>query len=278
MGAMLVVVTTFATSITEIELEENLRRKDLTPGEVSKEMVRKAERVAPALSSAIDDKRPRGHKRTYAAPKVVGPGYRTINDFLREAVDFSPFNVQQTHPQLVQLIKELQPEASNRAIAEAIGVSEFTVRNDQKPTQPDTARNIVPEPTLDEPDEAVAARNIAPAIEDQPDEEDAEVCDEADAAEVIDGEDDVEEEIDLPTFLGGDDWTTPERALAYTRYLSLPPDLQPTVSALLEQPGICVPDILAMLAHINGTRSHPGRPRRLPEAGLGAGQDAGWAA
>jgi hypothetical protein len=66
----------------------------------------------------------------------VGPGYRQINDFLREAVDFSPFNVQKTHPQLVQLIKALQPEASNRAIAEAIGVSEFTVRNDQHPPQP----------------------------------------------------------------------------------------------------------------------------------------------
>jgi hypothetical protein len=31
MGAMLVVVTTSVTSIAEIELEENIRRKDLMP-------------------------------------------------------------------------------------------------------------------------------------------------------------------------------------------------------------------------------------------------------
>jgi DNA-binding XRE family transcriptional regulator len=72
MGAMLVVVTTSRTSIsiTEIELEENIRRKELTPGELSKEMVRKAAQVAPPLSSATEDKKPRGHRRTYAAPKA----------------------------------------------------------------------------------------------------------------------------------------------------------------------------------------------------------------
>lgn len=58
------------TSITEIELEENIRRKELTPAELSKEMVRKAVQVAPALPSAVDGKKPRGEKRTYTAPKV----------------------------------------------------------------------------------------------------------------------------------------------------------------------------------------------------------------
>jgi hypothetical protein len=52
-----------------MELEENIRRKELTPAELSKEMVHKAVQVAPAISSASDEKKPQGRKRTYAAPK-----------------------------------------------------------------------------------------------------------------------------------------------------------------------------------------------------------------
>ncbi len=48
-----------------IELEENIRRKDLTPLERSKELVRRAARVAPVLSSTAEDKKPRGHQRHY---------------------------------------------------------------------------------------------------------------------------------------------------------------------------------------------------------------------
>jgi hypothetical protein len=72
MGAMLVVVTTSITrtSITKMELEENIRRKELTPAELSKEMVRKAVQVAPAISTASVEKKPQGRKRTYAAPKA----------------------------------------------------------------------------------------------------------------------------------------------------------------------------------------------------------------
>ena len=40
----------------EIELEENLRRKDLTPYEQARELVRKAPGVAGGLSSKIEDK------------------------------------------------------------------------------------------------------------------------------------------------------------------------------------------------------------------------------
>ena len=55
----------------EIELEENLRRKDLTAYERSKGLVKQAEQIAPRLSSAAEDKRPqaRGHERHLAAPK-----------------------------------------------------------------------------------------------------------------------------------------------------------------------------------------------------------------
>lgn len=54
---------------SEIELDENLKRKDLTPYEASKQIVKNANKIAPILSSPIEDKKPRGHKRQYEAPK-----------------------------------------------------------------------------------------------------------------------------------------------------------------------------------------------------------------
>jgi hypothetical protein len=160
----------------------------------------------------------------------VGPGYPDINAFLR-SVDFSPFNLQ-NRPQLVRRIKELQPEASNRAIAEAIGVSEPTVRRDVNAASFDA-----PEPD---------------------DEEEEDVDDEAD------------EGVELPAFLCGEDWTLRERAQAYALYLGLPADLQPTVAALLGQPGICAPDIRLMLEQI--TRMD--EPQRQELARLQASADA----
>ena len=64
-------------------MEENIRRKELTPSELSTEMVRKAEHVAAALSTASVDKKPWGHKRQYAAPKAdvaqaIGVGTMTL--------------------------------------------------------------------------------------------------------------------------------------------------------------------------------------------------------
>jgi ParB-like chromosome segregation protein Spo0J len=53
----------------KIELEENLRRKDLTPYEESKKLVADAGEIAPLLSSAVEDKTPRGKKRQYEVPK-----------------------------------------------------------------------------------------------------------------------------------------------------------------------------------------------------------------
>jgi ParB-like chromosome segregation protein Spo0J len=53
----------------EIELEENLRRKDLTPYEQAKELVRKAERFERDLSSKIEETLPTGRPSKYAVPK-----------------------------------------------------------------------------------------------------------------------------------------------------------------------------------------------------------------
>jgi ParB-like chromosome segregation protein Spo0J len=53
----------------EIELEENMRRKDLTPYEQSKELVKKAKKIAPVISTAVVEKDSRGRKTQHEAPK-----------------------------------------------------------------------------------------------------------------------------------------------------------------------------------------------------------------
>lgn len=55
--------------LREIELEENLRRKDLTPYEQARELVRKAPVVAEAISGKLPEKAPQGRPAKYAAPK-----------------------------------------------------------------------------------------------------------------------------------------------------------------------------------------------------------------
>jgi hypothetical protein len=53
----------------EIELEENTRRKDLTPHEASKHLTQKAETIAHIISTQSVEKDSRGRKPTYDAPK-----------------------------------------------------------------------------------------------------------------------------------------------------------------------------------------------------------------
>jgi ParB-like chromosome segregation protein Spo0J len=56
----------------EIELDENLKRKDLTPYEASKRILQSAEKIAPLISSVVDEiKNPRhaGRKSQRGAPK-----------------------------------------------------------------------------------------------------------------------------------------------------------------------------------------------------------------
>lgn len=71
----------------EIELEENIRRKDLTPIERSRELVKNAEEIAPKIadriSSESDEKDSRGRKSEYEAPKediarAIGVGKTTL--------------------------------------------------------------------------------------------------------------------------------------------------------------------------------------------------------
>jgi hypothetical protein len=78
------------------------------------------------------------------------------------------FNVQEKRPELVRLIKELQPEASNRAIAEAIGVSEPTVRRDVNAASHDAPEPDEVAPGLES--QAAVASHDAP----EPDEADEE--------------------------------------------------------------------------------------------------------
>jgi hypothetical protein len=89
-------------------------------------------------------------------------------------------------------VEALQPEASNRAIADAIGVTETTVRRDIA-----DATNVAPEPeeaSIPAAIEAADATNVAP----EPDDEEEDVDDEADAGEAEPDETDDEEEAMTP--------------------------------------------------------------------------------
>jgi hypothetical protein len=109
-------------------------------------------------------------------------------------------------PQLIQRIKALQPEASNRAIAQAIGVDESTVRADARP-----AGNPAPEPGRTTPvaDESEPRAGNPARAPDEPDEA---------AGAYVEGEE------ELPDFLFTEGWTSPEHAHAYALYVGLPAD------------------------------------------------------
>lgn len=98
----------------------------------------------------------------------VGPGFDNVNDFLR-SMDLSAFNLGDRRPQLHQRIKELQPDASNRAIADMTGVNETTVRRDLAASN----NADIDETSGKTPEEAeLHAANAAPAPEDARDPED----------------------------------------------------------------------------------------------------------
>jgi hypothetical protein len=96
--------------------------------------------------------------------RTVGPGFDNVNDFLR-SIDLTAF-IDGDRPQLVQRIKELQPEASNRAIARAVGVSPRTVDRDVQSEDP--APNDAPEPGSQPAD---LGKQEDPAPNDAPDPE-----------------------------------------------------------------------------------------------------------
>lgn len=74
--------------------------------------------------------------------RKVGPGYDDVNVFLR-SIDLSAFNLGEKK-RLHKRIKELQPDASNRAIGRATGTPETTVRRHTSPPAP----NGAPSPTM----------------------------------------------------------------------------------------------------------------------------------
>jgi hypothetical protein len=61
--------------------------------------------------------------------RELSAGFRDVNAFIR-SVDFSGYNLGDMRPEIARMIKELQPEASNRAIADALGVTDMTVGRD----------------------------------------------------------------------------------------------------------------------------------------------------
>lgn len=99
--------------------------------------------------------------------REVGPGFADVNAFLR-SIDLSQF--MEERPALVKRIKELQPDASNRAIAGAVGVDESTVRADLGTKKP-SAGNPALGPTdvnPDQPKDKPPAGNPAPAPNPEP--------------------------------------------------------------------------------------------------------------
>jgi len=80
----------------------------------------------------------------------VGPGFTDVNIFLR-SIDLSPFDLSENRPSLVRRIKDLQPDASVRAIADALGESKSQVQRDLHPPVPDgTPPPSDPLPDLEE--------------------------------------------------------------------------------------------------------------------------------
>ncbi len=77
--------------------------------------------------------------------RTVGPGFSDVNAFLR-SIDISAFNMGENRPALVRRIRELQPDASVRAIAEAIGEPKSNVHRDLTPPVPHGTPKPEPEP------------------------------------------------------------------------------------------------------------------------------------
>ena len=87
----------------------------------------------------------------------------------------TPPEAAEKRPELVRRIKDLQPETSQRAIAEALGVSNATVSRDLAPVT-----SVTPEaepPSLDLPLNGESVTDVTSEPDDTPDEEEAEEAD-----------------------------------------------------------------------------------------------------
>lgn len=96
--------------------------------------------------------------------KELSPGYSNVNEFLRDTAGaFSLLNINPAErKEIAKLIKEAEQEASQRAIADMLGVSEITIARDFG--KRDAATNVADEPQKQVYSETESATNVAPTI------------------------------------------------------------------------------------------------------------------
>jgi hypothetical protein len=94
--------------------------------------------------------------------KELSNGYKDVNEFLRDTQSaFSLVNIRpEERKQIAELIKDLQPKASQRAIADMVGVSDMTVGRDLG--KHETATNVADETDIIGGDNVETATNVAP--------------------------------------------------------------------------------------------------------------------
>jgi DNA N-6-adenine-methyltransferase (Dam) len=132
--------------------------------------------------------------------RSVGTGFTDVNVFLR-SIDLSPFNIGDNRPGLVRRIKQLQPDASIRAIAEATGESKSTIQRDLAPVP-----NGTPEPKPEPIDQQEHAGPVPNGTPEQDQERDA-------IHALLEGEPEPLkefEELVKPARNSDDEWYTPQ--------------------------------------------------------------------
>lgn len=92
----------------------------------------------------------------------LSAGYRDVNDFLRDTQRaFALLNIKpEERKQIAELVKDLQPKASQRAIADMVGASEATVARDLGKNR--YASNDAPTDSEPEKEVNLSASNDAP--------------------------------------------------------------------------------------------------------------------
>lgn len=102
----------------ELELEENLQRKDLTPFEASRQLVTKAEKVAPIISVTMTEKKSgetRGRKSQHQAPRedianAVGVSEATLRraeEHVEAVIKYPELSVVPTQKGAIETAKKL---------------------------------------------------------------------------------------------------------------------------------------------------------------------------
>jgi ParB family chromosome partitioning protein len=144
----------------EIELEENLQRKDLTPFEASKRIVKQAENAAPFISAAIAEKKggeTRGRKSTYEAPKddvakaigISGASLRNAEQHVEAVTKYPELSVVPTQKGAIDAARKLDalPEPERESVLSRLATEGKTAVEALKPAKPKTAAsNSKPKP------------------------------------------------------------------------------------------------------------------------------------